>query len=137
MRKIKNKYNSSMRYYYMGTYIHNCQKVKYKEHIHPQHLLCPITNTYVPLTSDVKEKIIKDKLVQLNPDSERGIICDSEKLKEFLENFQLIDSDFKILPMKRIRKTLVEQFHTQFESLYKVMGDMLLEKFLFERRWQS
>lgn len=39
MKKIRAKYNPSLRYYYMGYYVYNCKKSTYKEHMHPQKLL--------------------------------------------------------------------------------------------------
>lgn len=39
MMKVREKINPNLRYYYMGYYVHNCQKSVYKEHMHPQTLL--------------------------------------------------------------------------------------------------
>jgi arginyl-tRNA--protein-N-Asp/Glu arginylyltransferase len=39
MKRISDKYNPNMRFYYMGYYVYNCQKSTYKEHMHPQKLL--------------------------------------------------------------------------------------------------
>eukprot|EP00742_Colponemidia_sp_Colp-10_P007791 GILJ01008400.1.p1 GENE.GILJ01008400.1~~GILJ01008400.1.p1 ORF type:complete len:552 (-),score=62.40 GILJ01008400.1:95-1630(-) len=39
----------SLHYYYMGFYIHTCPKMRYKGDYHPSELLCPITQTWVPL----------------------------------------------------------------------------------------
>jgi arginine-tRNA-protein transferase len=36
-------------YYYMGYYIHNCEKMRYKGDYHPSELLCPRTLHWVPL----------------------------------------------------------------------------------------
>lgn len=39
----------SLKYYYMGFYIHSCQKMKYKGRYHPSDLLCPERYTWHPL----------------------------------------------------------------------------------------
>uniref|UniRef100_A0A915Q444 Arginyl-tRNA--protein transferase 1 n=1 Tax=Setaria digitata TaxID=48799 RepID=A0A915Q444_9BILA len=38
-----------LHYYYMGFYIHSCQKMRYKSHFHPSDLLCDRSFTWVPL----------------------------------------------------------------------------------------
>ena len=43
-----NAQNPTLRYYCMGYYVHDCQKMKYKGEYSPSFLLCPVTNCYVP-----------------------------------------------------------------------------------------
>lgn len=38
----------SLRYYYMGYYIHTCKKMSYKANYGPSEMLCPETRTWVP-----------------------------------------------------------------------------------------
>ena len=42
VRKL-NKFNPSIKYYYMGFYIHSCVKMRYKGNINSSYLLCPET----------------------------------------------------------------------------------------------
>ena len=42
VRKL-NKYNSNIKFYYMGFYIDSCVKMRYKGNISPSYLLCPET----------------------------------------------------------------------------------------------
>jgi len=37
------RFRPDLRYYYLGFYIHNCQKMKYKGEYSPSELLCPVT----------------------------------------------------------------------------------------------
>jgi len=39
----------SLRYYYLGSYVHNCHKVNYKAEYRPAELLCPVTLKWVAL----------------------------------------------------------------------------------------
>ncbi|MCP9264168.1 Protein ERGIC-53 [Dirofilaria immitis] len=43
------KERPQLHYYYMGFYIHSCQKMRYKERFHPSDLLCDRSFTWVPL----------------------------------------------------------------------------------------
>ena len=42
-------YEPSLQYYCMGYYVHTCTKMNYKGSYAPSYLLCPVTNTYVPI----------------------------------------------------------------------------------------
>lgn len=48
-RSLLNSYHGLLRYYYMGYYIHNCPKMRYKGNFGPSYLLCPKTFSWVPL----------------------------------------------------------------------------------------
>lgn len=41
----------SLRFYYMGYYIHSCPKMRYKANYHPSELLCEETKLWVPSTA--------------------------------------------------------------------------------------
>ncbi|EFO22213.2 arginine-tRNA-protein transferase [Loa loa] len=43
------KERPQLHYYYMGFYIHSCQKMRYKQRFHPSDLLCDRSFTWVPL----------------------------------------------------------------------------------------
>ncbi|TRY62876.1 hypothetical protein TCAL_08298 [Tigriopus californicus] len=48
-RSLLNSYHGQLRYYYMGYYIHNCPKMRYKGNFGPSYLLCPKTFDWVSL----------------------------------------------------------------------------------------
>eukprot|EP00727_Mastigamoeba_balamuthi_P005186 m51a1_g14666 putative arginyl-trna--protein transferase 1-like (526) ;mRNA; f:26284-27904 len=58
-----------LRYYYMGYYIHTCQKMRYKGAYSPSDLLCELTWSWVPLDDAVRRKLdeARGRLVQLSP----------------------------------------------------------------------
>ncbi|XP_048406723.1 arginyl-tRNA--protein transferase 1 isoform X2 [Stegostoma tigrinum] len=57
----------SIRYYYMGFYIHSCPKMKYKGRYHPSDLLCPETYVWVPIEK-CWTKLDQSKYSRLNED---------------------------------------------------------------------
>lgn len=45
-------------YYYMGFYIHNCQKMRYKAEYSPSEILCPVTHRWVKVDDpDVRRRL--------------------------------------------------------------------------------
>ncbi|KAG6602620.1 Arginyl-tRNA--protein transferase 2, partial [Cucurbita argyrosperma subsp. sororia] len=46
--KQNQTYCASLQYYYLGYYIHNCGKMRYKATYRPSELLCPLRYTWVP-----------------------------------------------------------------------------------------
>lgn len=39
----------SLRYYYLGYYLHNCHRMRYKAEFEPSDLLCPVKQCWVPI----------------------------------------------------------------------------------------
>ncbi|XP_071512231.1 arginyl-tRNA--protein transferase 1 isoform X8 [Panulirus ornatus] len=58
---------SSLRWYYMGFYIHSCPKMRYKGKYTPSFLLCPETYVWVPI-EDCVPKLEESKYSRLNED---------------------------------------------------------------------
>ena len=50
-RKLHLGDRDTFKYYYMGYYIHSCQKMKYKANYNPSYLLCPESYHFVPIES--------------------------------------------------------------------------------------
>jgi arginine-tRNA-protein transferase len=53
-------------FYYMGYYIHNCVKMRYKGDYKPQHVLDPETYEWNPLEGEVRELMAQQKYVSLS-----------------------------------------------------------------------
>ncbi|XP_038886338.1 arginyl-tRNA--protein transferase 2-like [Benincasa hispida] len=66
---------ASLQYYYLGYYIHNCGKMRYKATYRPSELLCPLRYTWVPFDAvkpllDQKSYVVlSDFSLQLNGES--------------------------------------------------------------------
>ncbi len=56
---------ANFKYYYMGFYIHSCQKMRYKGDYTPSFLLCPESYTFVPIESCLP-KLDSSKYSRLN-----------------------------------------------------------------------
>ncbi|KAL5289552.1 ATE1 family protein [Megaselia abdita] len=69
----------SLKYYYMGFYIHNCPKMKYKGNLSSSYLLCPETFTWVNLNDDVRNLLDIAKYQRLNRNPE---VVDANEFKE-------------------------------------------------------
>lgn len=69
----------TLRYYYLGFYIHNCQKMRYKAQYKPSELLCPYTFSWrafdecVPLLDGASVPLLGDAERQ-NPSTDRSLI---------------------------------------------------------------
>ena len=57
-------------FYYLGFYIHNCVKMRYKGRYSPSHLLCPEAYTWQPL-SLCRDILDKSSYSRLEPDSSK------------------------------------------------------------------
>lgn len=132
MRKIREKYNPNMKHYYMGYYVHNCQKSVYKEHMHPQNLLWPITHTYVPLTPELKSKIQKYQFFKLNEEAEESHHASPEKLAVSLMRFKFVYERNRWLALAAVREEMKQQMEKNISSIHSIMGDIFLDLFLFE-----
>lgn len=64
-----NKTYPSLKYYYMGFYIHSCPKMRYKGKIGPSFLLCPEIYSWHPIESCLP-KLDKNKYSRLNDDAD-------------------------------------------------------------------
>lgn len=66
------KYRKHLKYYYMGFYIHSCQKMRYKAGIKPSKLLCPETYVWCDIDKCLP-KLDESKYSRLNDDS--NVVC--------------------------------------------------------------
>lgn len=63
----KMKHFPDFRYYYLGFWIHDCDKMNYKSDYEPVDLLCPLTSVYVRLDKQLKSRIVAGKVNLLEP----------------------------------------------------------------------
>ncbi|KAJ5720491.1 arginine-tRNA-protein transferase [Penicillium malachiteum] len=72
MREIAFSIENKYPYYYMGYYIHSCQKMRYKGNYRPQYILDPESNTWDPLDGELTEKLDQRPYVSLSRDRSSG-----------------------------------------------------------------
>ncbi|KAF2808685.1 uncharacterized protein BDZ99DRAFT_463584 [Mytilinidion resinicola] len=80
------------KYYYMGYYIHDCVKMRYKGHYKPQHVLDPETYEWVPLDGEFASLLDQKSYVSLA--QKKGLKketpeAEAEKLDEDADPFPL------------------------------------------------
>ena len=61
----------TLRYYYMGYYIHTCPKMRYKAEYKPSELKCPVTGAWVSFEKDAKPVLDSGKFGPLDPNWKR------------------------------------------------------------------
>eukprot|EP01107_Rhizomastix_libera_P013123 TRINITY_DN3499_c0_g1_i1.p1 TRINITY_DN3499_c0_g1~~TRINITY_DN3499_c0_g1_i1.p1 ORF type:complete len:573 (-),score=123.26 TRINITY_DN3499_c0_g1_i1:50-1768(-) len=108
-------------FYYMGYYIHNCQKMKYKAQYRPSELLCELTHTWVPITDALLEKLSSGggKFVALTDCDEefaRQLVIEEGKQFHITQEYQKLVPFCKNIPIYVTRKLLGKKL-IPFESL--------------------
>ncbi|CAL5868202.1 uncharacterized protein PFLUO_LOCUS2426 [Penicillium psychrofluorescens] len=78
LREIGFALENDYLYYYMGYYIHSCQKMRYKASFRPQYILDPETNTYDPLDGELSQKLDSRAYVSLSGDRSSISTTDSK-----------------------------------------------------------
>ena len=63
--KTASEKTPSLKYYYLGYYIHDCPKMRYKAEYAPSELKCPVTGLWTLLTTKVGKKIEGGKFTPL------------------------------------------------------------------------
>jgi len=84
---------TSLKFYYMGFYIHSCPKMRYKGSYHPSYLLCPELYSWHPI-SDCVPKLDNSKFCRFNSDPD---FIDRNK---FDGNLAKVTVLYKGFPMK-------------------------------------
>ncbi|PWY74416.1 arginine-tRNA-protein transferase [Aspergillus heteromorphus CBS 117.55] len=68
MREIAFAIEAEYQYYYMGYYIHSCQKMRYKGTFRPQYILDPESYAWDPLDGELSKKLDERPYVSLSRD---------------------------------------------------------------------
>uniref|UniRef100_A0A7S4IGM9 Arginyl-tRNA--protein transferase 1 n=1 Tax=Vannella robusta TaxID=1487602 RepID=A0A7S4IGM9_9EUKA len=79
--------NSKLHYYYMGYYIHDCPKMKYKKSYQPSDLLCPITHKWVSL-GKVERSLDAQKYCRLS--NEKQVEITKQQILNIAHSLKLI-----------------------------------------------
>jgi Putative arginyl-tRNA:protein arginylyltransferase len=131
------RFRQDLRYYYLGYYIHSCQKMKYKAQFKPSELLCPVRSVWVDF--EEAEKRLEDRSPIRHccnistPDEEyfrndsKGQICEpkrDEKAKESVVNRVLFDIGAgTYLTLNMVTDEAKEIIYPLLESLVEEVGN--------------
>ncbi|CAG9537027.1 unnamed protein product [Cercopithifilaria johnstoni] len=121
------KERQQLHYYYMGFYIHSCQKMRYKQHFHPSDLLCDRSFTWVPLAKCLEMiERFGERIEAFAPDAPVAEKCPVESIKCLYK--------MNIFPY-RILLTLpdFEETETFMEEYARVVGPVAREMLLYRK----
>lgn len=83
--KEMQKYFPDFKYYHLGGYVQNCQKMSYKKDFEPAELLCPMTFQWVMLDEEVEKRIEENKKRLCS--EEREVMEDMDFSREDTEKY--------------------------------------------------
>lgn len=124
------------KYYYLGFFIQNCQKMVYKGDYEPSELLCPITYNWVTLDENVRNLILTNQTSSQIAPKESKII-DEMKFKDDDEILKIIDKKIKLsvnnrnLAIKDLRDPYDKVFRNIFKVLMKLWGKKVVDYLYF------
>ncbi|XP_018050108.1 PREDICTED: arginyl-tRNA--protein transferase 1 isoform X1 [Atta colombica] len=127
-----NKVTNNLKYYYMGYYIHTCQKMRYKARMQPSKLLCP--ETYV--WCDIEPCLVKldnEKYSRLNDEinaiDENGVV----NVEEVLILYKNIAMPYKKYKTLRKMCQVTHEEKREVEEYAKFVGMPCARRMLFFR----
>ena len=128
---IKNlsKKISNLKYYYLGYYIHNVPKMKYKGQYQPSDLLCLTNFQFVPMDKIIKlvENDIQD---DIKPSDRVLKLCEGTPEEEYSIDETLCYFKDNLYTWKQIKKAFPKE-ETKIKKYQKVVGLPLSKKMAF------
>jgi len=88
LREISFAMEGAYQYYYMGYYIHSCQKMRYKAAYKPQFILDPELLTWHPLNGELMAKLDERPYVSLSRDRQRSLLATPEDENSAIDALQ-------------------------------------------------
>ncbi|KAJ6008437.1 arginine-tRNA-protein transferase [Penicillium herquei] len=121
---IENKYP----YYYMGYYIHSCQKMRYKGNYRPQYILDPESNSWDPLDGELTEKLDQRPYVSLSrdrssSDESKPTPLDSDVNEEELSLFALNMPG--VLTLDEVKSLNLSNWYLLYHGSFVQMSDLV------------
>jgi len=129
------KYFPDFKYYYLGYYIQDCQKMVYKGDYEPAELLCPITMNWVPLTDQLRAEINKvPKITRLSPKHAKlpeDMDFSNTNLEKYVKDKAKIYAHGAFLKIIQLNKRFQEYFINAFKDIAQALGKKLFTSFVF------
>ncbi|KAJ5540971.1 hypothetical protein N7494_006047 [Penicillium frequentans] len=130
LREIAFSIEHQYPYYYMGYYIHSCQKMRYKGNYRPQYILDPESYTWDPLDGELTEKLDKRPYVSLSRDRSSGTedptptsSTDSKVNEEELSLFALNMPG--VLTLEETKALKLENWYLLYHGSFVQMSDLV------------
>ncbi|XP_065187388.1 arginyl-tRNA--protein transferase 1-like isoform X1 [Sycon ciliatum] len=117
--------------YYMGFYIHNCVKMRYKGNYTPSYLLCPERQTWVPI-EDCKPRLDVAKYSRLDASSGTGSVdaADGSADEPDLQELRVLIPDQGVLPYPLYEQIAGTKKRAEVREYHALVGDSLAQRIL-------
>ncbi|KAJ5594882.1 Arginyl-tRNA--protein transferase 1 [Penicillium hispanicum] len=131
MREIAFSLENEYPYYYMGYYIHNCQKMRYKGAFRPQYILDPESYTWDPLDGELSQRLDQTPYVSLSRDrssassggSASDLPLDPDVNEEDLSLFNLHMPG--VLTLDEVKALNLDDWHLLYHGTFVQMSDLV------------
>ncbi|KAK9719464.1 Arginine-tRNA-protein transferase, C terminus [Popillia japonica] len=115
----------SIKYYYMGFYIHSCPKMRYKGRLVPSDLLCPVTYKWYPITECIP-KLEQSKYCRFNEDPKA--VDEDACTSNDIDQIKVYVSDGYVKFKSYVHRNRERKV---FTNIGKLVGRKCIETFLF------
>ncbi|CAD8201349.1 unnamed protein product [Paramecium octaurelia] len=135
--KLMNQHFPDFKYYYLGFYLQNTNKMSYKGDFEPCELLCPETYTWVELTKELRAEIDRRQAQAINQRrlgiSKQNVgVIDDMKLndKSFYGQVQ-VSMRGKVMKLSALNFNMTK-LNNYLDNAFSRFGRQLMEKLIFE-----
>ena len=120
------------KYYYLGYYVQNCQKMVYKGEYEPAELLCPFTYTWVTLDENLRKRIDKGetKISDKNAKTPEDMDFSATNVEKFVKDKVklYINGPIRII---QLNKQYQPHYIGAFKDLVMTLGRRLSTSFVY------
>jgi len=126
------KYFPSFKYYYLGYYIQDCQKMVYKGEYGPAELLCPYTFNWVTLDDELRKRIDKKetRLSGKNAVLPADLDFSGTNLEKFIKDKIKLDINGPV-KLIQLNKNFQNYFLKAFQDISMALGKRMATTFVF------
>ncbi|KAJ5089767.1 hypothetical protein N7532_008451 [Penicillium argentinense] len=131
MREIAFAHENGYPYYYMGYYIHSCQKMRYKGNFRPQYILDPESHNWDPLDGELSQKLDTRPYVSLSRDRFSANTDDSSSsvgLEKDVDEARLSLFDLNMpgnLSLEEVEALDLGNWHLLYHGAFVQMSDLV------------
>lgn len=127
------KYFPEFKYYYLGFYVQDCQKMVYKGEYEPAELLCPYTYTWVTLDEELRKRIDKreTRLSGKNAQIPADLDYSGTNVEKFVKDKIKLDINGASVKLIQLNKQYQDHFTKAFKDLVTGLGRRLSTTFVY------
>ncbi len=110
----------NFKYYYMGFYIHSCQKMRYKGNFSPSFLLCPENYTWKLLDDDLRKKLDQQKYIKFGEPQEAAADNNNEDIEQVFSFMNNSNSVLDYFLFKKNKLFYNRSLYCSNDLLYRI-----------------